>query len=39
MKTTVPYSKTYLNVDSLENEVSRFIVKGQNQRFSKTLTS
>ena len=33
MKTKVPYSETHLNVDSLENAVSRFIVKGQNQDF------
>ena len=39
MKIKVPYSKTHLNVDSLENAVSRLIVKGQNQRFWKTLTS
>ena len=33
MKTKVPYSETHLNVESLENAVSRFIVKGQNQDF------
>ena len=35
MKTKVPYSETHLNVESLENAVSRFIVKGQNQDFGK----
>ena len=35
MKTKVPYSETHLNVESLENAVSRFIVKGQNQDVGK----
>ena len=35
MKTKIPYSETHLNKESLENAVSRFIVKGQNQDFGK----